>query len=330
MEATCNAIRSHGVIPGLWFEFEVAGSCSTLWNRDDLLLHRDGVPVQAGSRRFLDMRKQECHDYLESRVLNLIDRCGIGYVKIDYNETVGIGVDGAESPGEGLRQHILGVYRFLDRMKQRFPELVVENCSSGGQRMEISMIQRCAMTSFSDAHETVSIPVIAANLNHMTLPRLLQIWAVLRSGDTIQRLIYSLSATFLGRMCLSGNLSDLNKEQRQTVKKAVEFYRNVSDTIKNGRSIRFGPGVASYNNPKGWQAVVRYCTEDKQTALIVVHSFKDAPESIVIPVEKAFRIANINIFALPEVTADISGSAITISGITCFSGCVIKLSNATK
>ena len=31
---------------------------------------------------------------------------GLGYIKVDYNETIGLGCDQADSPGEGLRQHL--------------------------------------------------------------------------------------------------------------------------------------------------------------------------------------------------------------------------------
>ena len=328
LKETCKKIREQGIIPGLWFEFEIAGKHSSLWNRTDLLLHRDGVPVQVGNRRFLDMRKPECHNYLESRVLDLIEECKIGYIKVDYNETVGIGVDGTESLGEGLRQHVLGIYRFFDHMKERFPNLVIENCASGSQRMESSMIQRCAMTSFSDAHETLSIPIIAANLKSMTLPRLLQIWAVLRRSDSEQRLAYSLSATFLGRMCLSGDLPELNKNQRAVIKSAIKFYQDVSDIIKDGSSLRYGPPVHSYNKPTGWQAVVRY-SDSKKRALIVIHGFADTPKNISIPLQKSYYTTT-KTFAISETQIHIGKEALVINELSSFSGCAIELSTTGK
>ena len=324
LQETCKQIRERGIIPGLWFEFEIAGKHSSLWNRTDLLLHRDGVPVQVGNRRFLDMRKQETHDYLEKRVLDLIEKCKVGYIKVDYNETVGIGVDGAESLGEGLRQHVIGIYRFFDRMRERFPNLVIENCASGSQRMESSIIQRSSMSSFSDAHETLSIPIIAANLKSMLLPRFLQIWAVLRSSDTEERLAYSLSATFLGRMCLSGDIPDLNSKQLTLVKKAINFYKKISDIIKDGSSFRYGPPVSSYNKPKGWQAVVRYSNFDERI-LVVIHCFGDTPETISIPLKNSScRI--INTFAVLEVQITLTNNSLIVDKLTDFSACAIELS----
>jgi alpha-galactosidase len=100
------------------------------------------------------------------------------------------------------------------------------------------MMGLCAMGSFSDAHETREIPIIAANLQRLILPRQSQIWAVLRKNDTAQRLAYSLAANFLGRMCLSGEVHDLSPAQWKLSVSAMEFYRRVYPimrTSKNGK-----------------------------------------------------------------------------------------------
>jgi len=129
------------------------------------------------------------------------------------------------------------------------------------------------MTSFSDAHETTSIPIIVANAQRVILPRLCQVWCVLRKDDDEKRLTYGLSAAFLGRMCLSGDLLDLRDEQSVIVKNAIDFYSNASVIIRNGSSVRYGPSVNSYNNPKGWQAVCRY-DDKEEKLLVVIHQFQ--------------------------------------------------------
>ena len=44
---------------------------------------------------------------------------------------IGIGVDGAESLGEGLRQHLAGVQAFFRRIRAELPDLVIENSRAG-------------------------------------------------------------------------------------------------------------------------------------------------------------------------------------------------------
>src|SRR6185295_152829 len=178
---------------------------------------RDGIPVTVRERRFWDLSDPVALEYLTEKVIDLLESCGFGYLKVDYNETAGLGCDHPDSQGEGLRRQIEGTYRFFEKIRERLPHLVIENCSSGGHRLEPSMLGRTAMSSFSDAHELVEIPIIAANLHRLMLPRQSQIWAVLHRSDSMRRLGYSLAATFLGRMCLSGEIAELSDEQWQLV-----------------------------------------------------------------------------------------------------------------
>ena len=49
MKACVDRIRAAGMVPGIWFEFEIAGEDSLTFNMADRLLKRDGVPITAGS-----------------------------------------------------------------------------------------------------------------------------------------------------------------------------------------------------------------------------------------------------------------------------------------
>ena len=84
-------------------------------------------------------------------------------------------------------------------------------------------MKRCSMASFSDAHECVEIPIIAANLHRVILPRQSQIWAVIRETDSLKRMAYSVINTFLGRMCISGDVLHLTPEQWAVLEWAVSY-----------------------------------------------------------------------------------------------------------
>lgn len=284
IEAAAASIRERGLIPGLWFELETVGDTSTAFSLADHLLTRDGLPVTVRHRRFWDLSDPWAFAYLEEKVINRLERGGFGYLKIDYNETLGLGnetPDGA-SLGEGLRRQVLATYRFLDRVRERLPELVIENCSSGGHRLEPSMLARSAMSSFSDAHELVEIPIIAANLHRLMLPRQSQIWAVLKPSDTERRLVYSLAATFLGRMCLSGDVAGLSTDQWRTALAAQHLYDRVAPILKHGVSRLHRQLGESWRHPCGWQALSRV-SADGQQALVVAHAFAGAPSVAPIP-----------------------------------------------
>jgi len=293
LEATAQAIRDRGMVPGLWFEVETCGSGSSAFALTDHLLKLDGSPLTVAGRRFWDMCDPWVVDHLSDRVIGLIKKCGFGYLKIDYNEAIGIGCDGAESPGEGLRRQIEGVYAFFRKIRESLPDVIIENCASGGHRLEPSMMALTSVASFSDAHENVEIPVIAANLHRLILPRQSQIWAVMRRADSERRMAYSLAATFLGRMCLSGDLTELTKEQWNLVNEAVNYYENAVPIIRKGFSRRFGPELLSFRHPQGWQALLR---TSGTRAMVVIHSFaQQLPEKIEIdlPPEAAWNIEKV-------------------------------------
>jgi alpha-galactosidase len=278
LKATCKAVRALGLIPGIWFEFEVCNEGSQAWLKTEHHLKRDGQVLQVGNRRFWDFRDPWTFEYLTKKVIQLLRDNDFGYLRVDYNETIGLGCDGAESPGEALRQHIAGVQEFFREIRRQLPNVVIENCASGGHRLEPSMMALCSMGSFSDAHETVEIPIIAAKLHGAILPRQSQVWAVLRASDTPQRCAYSLAATFLGRMTISGDLAELPSAQLEMLADATAFYRQIVPIIKHGQSRRFGSCGASFRHPTGWQALRRVST-DGSRILCVIHTFADPPQT---------------------------------------------------
>jgi len=286
LKAAAHAIRELGLLPGLWFEMETVGKDSTVFSSAmEHFLQRDGRPLQVGARRFWDFRDPFTVEYLTGKVIHLLRDCGFGYLKVDYNETIGMGCDGAESLGEGLRQHIEAVQGFFRAIKKALPDLVIENCSSGGHRLEPSMMALCSMGSFSDAHETREIPIVAANLQRLILPRQSQVWATLRKNDSPQRLAYSLAATFLGRMCLSGAVHDLSASQWKLAGSAMELYRRVFSVIREGVSTFHGETGPSWRHPRGWQAVARI-SPNKDRALVVAHAFaRPFPKQATIPLD---------------------------------------------
>ncbi len=282
LRATTDALRARGFIPGLWFEFEVVNLGSAAWAETAHQLHRDGRPLQIGPRRFWDFRDPWVHDYLMDKVAGRLRADGFGYLKVDYNDSIGLGADGAESLGEGLRAHLEGVRAFFERLRRELPDLVIENCSSGGHREEPGMIALTAMSSFSDAHETPDIPLLAADLQRVLPAPRNQIWAVLRHTDTADRLAYSLAATFLGRMCLSGDVHQLSAKQWSLVREAVDLHRATAAQLPKAvfRTTRaIGP---SRTMPKGVQAVVRHVPGTKK-ALVIWHGFKNASAPLIVP-----------------------------------------------
>src|SRR5699024_9479487 len=109
-------------------------------------------------------------------------------------------------------------------IQAQMPDLIIENSSSGGHRLVAPFLARSDVSSFSDAHEASCIPLITANMHELILPQQSLIWAVIRKSDSLSRITYTMNATFLGRMCLSGDIHQLSKEQWPSIDEGLAFY----------------------------------------------------------------------------------------------------------
>lgn len=300
LDKTVKAINDHGMKAGIWFEIDNLGEKAESYQDTAHLLKRNGRPLTTSMRRFWDMRQEWVQRYLEERVIGTLEKYGFSYMKMDYNDTIGVGCDGAESLGEGLRQNMEASLAFIRKVKEKVPGIILENCSSGGHKLEPLMMGECSMASFSDAHECEEIPIIAASLHRVILPRQSQIWAVIREDDSLKRIAYSIANTFLGRMCLSGDVTKLTDAQWDVIDRGIAFYKKAAPVIKDGYSRLYGPKVVSWRHPKGWQCLVRteggVEHERKDGLLAVFHSFDGEHDGVLeapLPADGKYQIEEV-------------------------------------
>lgn len=285
--ATSRALKEKGFITGIWFEFEVTTQGARVYEHDwdNLHLKRDGQVIVTGDQRsFWDFRNSAVISYLKRKVIDFLRSNEIGYLKVDYNGSIGVGCDGSGNIGDGLQEHLNAVLAFFDLIHQELPQLVIESCASGGHRLTIPFTQRASMVSFSDAHEGPEIPIIAARLHRLVPLCKLQIWAVLHPSLTKDALSYRLASGFLGRMCLSGEVDLLSKDQQQWVRQALALYGNAADIIRAGTTTIYGSGCRNLRHLTGWQCAFRLNAAGTQ-ALAVVHTFgMDDSSPICVPI----------------------------------------------
>ena len=279
VKAVADAIRAEGMIPGIWFEFEVAGRDSEAFSREEMLLRRDGKVITSKNRRFFDLRLPAVKGYLAARMTDFLAKNGFGYIKIDYNDTYGVGCDGAESLGEGGRQVAEESLVWLDKIRAAVPDMVIENCSSGGSRIEPKRMGMVSMCSFSDAHECAEIPFVAANVSRVIPARQEQIWAVLRDKDTPSRTVYSLCAAMIGRICLSGDVLDMSAEKVALIREGLDFYEAVKDIVRDGDIADIDCNIVYYRAPFGRQI---YKKPLGNRLLVLVHALQD-PSAVEVP-----------------------------------------------
>ena len=228
-------IRKKGMIPGAWLELEVMGiNCPKLKELDDTWFFiRHGKRVYDRSRYQLDFRNEKVRNYATEVIDRLINEYGIGYIKMDYNIEPGIGTEyEADSVGDGLLEHQRAYLAWLDCIFEKYPELIIENCSSGGLRMDYAMLARYSIQSTSDQENYLQYATIAANAPTGVTPEQAAIWSYpLEEGDE-EEVVFNMVNSLLLRIHQSGHLARLSKERGSLVKEALDYYKTIRQDIK--------------------------------------------------------------------------------------------------
>lgn len=323
LKAFADKVRSYGMIPGVWYEFEGVSEHSDVYrDHPDWLLTRDGKIINNGGRAFLDFRKEEVLNYLREKVIKNLVNCGIGYMKVDYNSNAGFGADGAESYGEAIRQHIDAVLAFFEEIKRSVPSLVLEICSSGGMRHEPRFLSLGDMRSFSDAHENAGGVPVAMNLHRFIPPRKLQIWATIRDDYNADDVKFTVAKAMLGRICFSGNLGNKPQKIIDILKESVSFYEKLKPTIANGETITIeNGGISTYLFTKGSPYLVRRSADGKKK---IVYAFAIDSENHDFSIDCG-DYSVLDTFNAPENTHIADGKLLFTSGKEKNFGCVILL-----
>lgn len=228
LKYTLDKIRSAGMTPGLWLEPEVAGMHSPLAQKpDSWFFMRHGRRVIKNSRLLLDFRNPDVRAYLDGVVHRLVKDYGAGYIKMDYNTD---GLEGtetnAESFGQGLLGHNRALLAWLDALLERYPKLIIENCGSGGGRMDYAMLSRLQVQSCSDQEEYLRFPAIATGASAAVLPEQLAVWSYPMEQSDADAASFNMVNAMLLRIHQSGHLARLTPEAKAQVKCGIVVYKS--------------------------------------------------------------------------------------------------------
>lgn len=278
-----DTIREYGMIPGVWLELEVMGIKCGKANTvpDDWYFMRHGKRVYDRSRYQLDFRNPQVIEHATEVIERLVNDYGIGYIKMDYNIEPGIGTDlYADSAGDGLLQHNRAYLQWLDGIFKKYPDLIIENCSSGGLRMDYAMLSRYSIQSTSDQEDYVRYATIAANSPSAVTPEQSAIWSYPLTQGDCEEVIFNMINAILLRIHQSGHLANLSPDRMEYVKEALNYYKKIRSDIK--KALPFWPlGISDYTDPwvslglnvenKNYIAVWRRGSHDSTVSLSLKH-----------------------------------------------------------
>jgi len=272
-------IKSKGMVPGIWLEIESMGvNCPILDQfTDDCFFMRHGRRVIDHGRYQLDFRNEKVRKFATGVVDRVVNEYGVGYIKFDYNIEGGLGTEvDADSFGDGLLEYNRAFLRWLDEVLAKYPNLIMENCSSGGMRMDYAMLQRLPIQSVTDMIEYQKMISIAAVAATAVLPEQAAIWSYPRAHESHSAVAVNMINSMLLRMHLSGEITGLSAEQMAIVKEGVACYKKIRKDIAS--AIPFYPfGVE--NVGADWLCTGYRCI-DKQYLIVWRLDSKDKRKEI--------------------------------------------------
>lgn len=307
IEEVAEYVRSKGMVFGMWIEVEVMGVKCPLADKlpDDFFYMRHGKRVIDHGRYLLDFRNEEVRKYTESVMDRLITTYKLGYMKLDYNVDPGIGTElDADSFGDGLMQAEAAFVDWIRGIMDKYPDLIIEACASGGNKIDYQTMENFSILSVSDQESDLEIPPIASAACTAVLPEQAAIWATPGLDMSDDRICHDMISAMLTRMHLSGKTPWLNDEQFELVKKGVAVYKEIRDKIPT--SIPFYPLGVEYSGKK--QICAGY--KNGNEAYLTIWNRDDKGAEVKLPIE--YKNAEI-VFSSPDVSVSANGSEVTVN-----------------
>jgi alpha-galactosidase len=238
-----DAIRSKGMIPGLWVEPEVVGVKSPVADElpDSAFFLDHGQRVVEQERYLLDFRNPQVIAHMNTIIGDLVSAFGVGYFKFDYNVMPGPGTTYlSDSAGDGLLEHNRAYREWIKGLQKTYPELIIESCSSGGMRTDFAQSSLFQLLSTSDQQDFRLYPSISSAAPLTMLPEQAGNWAYPEAGMDAEEFAFAMTNTLLGHFYLSGYVNRFSSTQQKVVKEAVDLYKkSIQPVITN--SVPFWP-----------------------------------------------------------------------------------------
>lgn len=135
-------VNDMGVHFGIWIEPEMVSEDSDLYRKHpDWVLQIPGrEPVRCRNQLVLDFSRAEVRDYIFGQICSILDQGRIEYIKWDMNRSI-VDVYSLENcQGKVTYDYMMGVYDFLEKLLQKYPDILIEGCSGGGGRFDAGML----------------------------------------------------------------------------------------------------------------------------------------------------------------------------------------------
>ena len=272
IDGLAKKINDMGLKFGLWFEPEAISPKSELYKKHpDWCLHIKGrVQNESRNEYLLDLSRDEVCDYIVKFMSDILSSANIEYIKWDMNRNMtDIGNEVLESGRqcEIVHRYMLGLYRVLDTLNKKFPNVLFEGCSGGGGRFDFGMLQYFPQIWTSDDSDAVERLYIQHGTSMLYPTSAMGAHVSAVPNHQVHRVT---PIDMRGHVAMCGQFGyelDLNKlsdEEFEAVKEQIKLYKKISHITHKGTMYRLlSPFEGNYT---AWEFV----SEDESEIVLMI------------------------------------------------------------
>lgn len=264
LKALSDHAESLGLKFGIWMEPEMVNTDSKVYQEHPDWVISDGVhdPCFGRHQLVLDLSQKDVQDFVYSSVKNVLSSAHISYLKWDMNRPMS-DIPFKNGFSSFYFDYMLGLYSVLKRLTEEFPNVLMENCASGGNRFDLGMLSFFAqswMSDDTDSFERIRIQStfsfgypLSVFSNHVAAKVSNQLLR-LTSFDT------KFDVACFGVLGYELDLDDLTPLDSKTIKDQIAYYKKHRSLFQNGDFILINgfdeEEMASFEVVQGNEAAV--------------------------------------------------------------------------
>ncbi|MDL2212408.1 alpha-galactosidase [Bacteroides sp. OttesenSCG-928-J23] len=308
--------RSKGVRFGIWIEPEMVNPRSELYEK-----HKDWV-IHLPNREEYYFRNQLVLDLsnpaVQNHVFGVVDKLmtrypDIAFFKWDCNSPI----TNIYSPYLRDRQshlyieHVRGLYKVLERIKQKYPELPMMLCSGGGGRSDYEALRY--FTEFWPSDNTDPIERLFIQWGFSQVFPAKTLCAHVTTWNKNAGIKFRTDVAMMGKLGFDIRLDDMNEQEQQFCRQAVSNYNGLKPVILDGDLFRL---VSPY---QGNHTSSMYVSKDKGKAVVFAFDIHPRYAEKNLPVrlqgldaDRMYRVNEIN--TMPGAKPTLRGHGKLYSG----------------
>ena len=239
LKGLAQKIQNLGMEFGLWFEPESVNPDSDLYRaHPDWALTDEFSPLLGRHQLLLDLTQPQVRDYIVEQVGAILDDAPITYVKWDMNRH-------SIALGQKAHDYILGLYQVLHRIFTPRPHILLESCSSGGNRFDLGMLCYGPQIWCSDNTDPICRQTIQGNLSYLYPQSTFGAHvSAAPHAQTLRNTPLSTrgNVSFFGCLGYELDLKHLLKLEREQIKAQIALYKTYRELFQFGTFHRLQDG----------------------------------------------------------------------------------------